>query len=81
MTHFYLHNGNPRKGHFYKMKRYHYQHHFVHHDKGKLDLLQNVKLSLKIFFILGFGISSDTWDHVFGTKIVLNKLKYVLNWK
>lgn len=30
---------------------------------------------------LGFGISSDTWDHVFGTEIVLNKLKYVLNWK
>lgn len=28
----------------------------------------------------GFGISSPFWDLVFGTKIVLKKLKYVLKW-
>uniref|UniRef100_A0A1B0DCY9 Fatty acid hydroxylase domain-containing protein n=1 Tax=Phlebotomus papatasi TaxID=29031 RepID=A0A1B0DCY9_PHLPP len=35
MIHFYLHYGSPSGGHLYFMKRYHYQHHFVHHDKGK----------------------------------------------
>lgn len=34
MTHFYLHYGSPSGGHFYHMKRYHYQHHFAHHDQG-----------------------------------------------
>lgn len=34
MMHYYIHHGSPQGGHFYYMKRYHYQHHFVHHDKG-----------------------------------------------
>lgn len=61
MIHYYIHYGSPNGGHLYHMKRYHYQHHFVHHD-------------------LGFGISSDIWDKVFGTKILLRKLKYLLKW-
>ncbi|XP_031622038.1 dihydroceramide fatty acyl 2-hydroxylase FAH2 isoform X2 [Contarinia nasturtii] len=34
MMHYYIHHGSPSGGHLYFMKRYHYQHHFVHHDKG-----------------------------------------------
>lgn len=34
MIHYYLHYGNPRLWHLYQMKRYHYQHHFVHHQLG-----------------------------------------------
>ncbi|KAF2905320.1 hypothetical protein ILUMI_00847 [Ignelater luminosus] len=35
MIHFYLHNGSPKEGtYFYTMKRYHNQHHFVHHNSG-----------------------------------------------
>lgn len=34
MMHYYIHHGSPASGHFYYMKRYHYQHHFVHHQKG-----------------------------------------------
>ncbi|XP_059622480.1 uncharacterized protein LOC132265729 [Phlebotomus argentipes] len=62
MIHFYLHYGSPSGGHLYFMKRYHYQHHFVHHDKG-------------------FGISSSMWDDVFGTKILLRSLQYILRWR
>ncbi|XP_055693928.1 uncharacterized protein LOC129796178 [Lutzomyia longipalpis] len=62
MIHFYLHYGSPSGGHLYFMKRYHYQHHFVHHDRG-------------------FGISSSVWDDIFGTKIILRRLKYILKWK
>ncbi|GAB0100585.1 Fatty acid 2-hydroxylase [Sergentomyia squamirostris] len=62
MIHFYLHYGNPSGGHLYFMKRYHYQHHFVHHDKG-------------------FGISSSMWDDIFGTKILLRSLQYILRWR
>lgn len=29
---------------------------------------------------LGFGISSPAWDEIFGTKIILKKLKYLLKW-
>lgn len=36
MIHYYIHYGSPNGGHLYHMKRYHYQHHFVHHDLGKL---------------------------------------------
>ncbi|XP_055630429.1 uncharacterized protein LOC129771111 [Toxorhynchites rutilus septentrionalis] len=61
MIHYYIHYGSPRGGHLYHMKRYHYQHHFVHHD-------------------LGFGISSALWDNIFGTPIILRKLKYLLKW-
>lgn len=35
MIHYYIHYGSPSGGHLYHMKRYHYQHHFVHHDLGK----------------------------------------------
>jgi 4-hydroxysphinganine ceramide fatty acyl 2-hydroxylase len=35
MMHYYVHYGSPRRGHLYTMKRYHYQHHFAHHEKGK----------------------------------------------
>lgn len=34
LMHFYLHFGNPTLWHIYKMKRYHYQHHFAHQDLG-----------------------------------------------
>lgn len=35
MIHFYLHYGSPEEGtYLYNMKRYHNQHHFVHHDSG-----------------------------------------------
>ncbi|XP_043866666.1 fatty acid 2-hydroxylase isoform X2 [Drosophila mojavensis] len=35
MIHYYLHYGNPSAGHhLYRMKRYHYQHHFSHQDLG-----------------------------------------------
>lgn len=34
MIHYYIHYGSPSGGHLYYMKRYHYHHHFVHHDKG-----------------------------------------------
>ncbi|XP_055528265.1 uncharacterized protein LOC129720699 [Wyeomyia smithii] len=61
MIHYYIHYGSPNGGHLYYMKRYHYQHHFVHHE-------------------LGFGISSAIWDNVFGTTILLRKLKYLLKW-
>ena len=61
MIHFYIHYGNPRFTFFYNLKRYHYNHHFVHHDAG-------------------FGISSNVWDTVFGTRIILKKLKYLLKW-
>uniref|UniRef100_A0A182Q052 Fatty acid 2-hydroxylase n=1 Tax=Anopheles farauti TaxID=69004 RepID=A0A182Q052_9DIPT len=61
MIHYYLHYGSPSGGHLYHMKRYHYSHHFVHHDQG-------------------YGISSDIWDKLFGTRIMLRKLKYLLKW-
>uniref|UniRef100_A0A182KEA3 Fatty acid 2-hydroxylase n=1 Tax=Anopheles christyi TaxID=43041 RepID=A0A182KEA3_9DIPT len=61
MIHYYLHYGSPAGGHLYHMKRYHYSHHFVHHDQG-------------------YGISSDFWDKLFGTRIILRKLKYLLKW-
>lgn len=61
MIHYYLHYGSPSGGHLYHMKRYHYSHHFVHHDQG-------------------YGISSDVWDKLFGTRIMLRKLKYLLKW-
>ncbi|XP_035902662.1 dihydroceramide fatty acyl 2-hydroxylase FAH2 [Anopheles stephensi] len=61
MIHYYLHYGSPAGGHLYHMKRYHYSHHFVHHDQG-------------------YGISSDLWDKLFGTRIILRKLKYLLKW-
>ncbi|XP_040170887.1 dihydroceramide fatty acyl 2-hydroxylase FAH2 [Anopheles arabiensis] len=61
MIHYYLHYGSPAGGHLYHMKRYHYSHHFVHHDQG-------------------YGISSDFWDKLFGTRIMLRKLKYLLKW-
>ncbi|XP_055598806.1 uncharacterized protein LOC129748288 [Uranotaenia lowii] len=61
MIHYYIHYGSPNGGHLYHMKRYHYQHHFVHHEQG-------------------FGISSTLWDDIFGTTIVLRKLKYLLKW-
>lgn len=39
MIHYYLHYGNPSLSgqlsrYLYHLKRYHYQHHFVHHTKG-----------------------------------------------
>ncbi|XP_030380364.1 dihydroceramide fatty acyl 2-hydroxylase FAH2 [Scaptodrosophila lebanonensis] len=34
MIHYYLHYGNPKAKHLYNMKRYHYQHHFVHQNLG-----------------------------------------------
>lgn len=61
MTHYYIHYGSPANKYFYHLKRYHYNHHFVNHDKG-------------------FGISSPLWDGIFGTKIILKKLKYLLKW-
>ncbi|XP_037033236.1 dihydroceramide fatty acyl 2-hydroxylase FAH2 isoform X1 [Bradysia coprophila] len=61
MIHYYIHYGSPTFNYMYMLKRYHYQHHFVHHDAG-------------------FGISSPIWDVVFGTKIFLRKLKYMLRW-
>ncbi|KAG4066189.1 hypothetical protein HA402_014489 [Bradysia odoriphaga] len=61
MIHYYIHYGSPTFNYMYMLKRYHYQHHFVHHDAG-------------------FGISSPIWDAVFGTKIFLRKLKYMLRW-
>lgn len=36
MIHYYIHYGSPNGGHLYHMKRYHYQHHFVYHELGKL---------------------------------------------
>jgi 4-hydroxysphinganine ceramide fatty acyl 2-hydroxylase len=61
MIHYYIHYGSPKNKYFYHLKRYHYNHHFVNHDKG-------------------FGISNPYWDFVFGTKIFLKKLKYLLKW-
>lgn len=61
MIHYYIHYGSPRNTYFYNLKRYHYNHHFVNHDKG-------------------FGISSPFWDDIFGTKLILKKLKYLLKW-
>ncbi|CRK89267.1 CLUMA_CG003026, isoform A [Clunio marinus] len=61
MIHFYIHHGSPTNKYFYHLKRYHYNHHFVNHDKG-------------------FGISSPLWDGIFGTKLFLKKLKYLLKW-
>lgn len=34
LTHYYLHYGNPSIEYFYHLKRYHYNHHFVHHNIG-----------------------------------------------
>uniref|UniRef100_A0A1B6DBJ9 Cytochrome b5 heme-binding domain-containing protein n=1 Tax=Clastoptera arizonana TaxID=38151 RepID=A0A1B6DBJ9_9HEMI len=35
LIHYYLHYGSPKEGtYFYFMKRYHNQHHFVHHNQG-----------------------------------------------
>lgn len=34
LTHYYLHYGSPSSRYFYHLKRYHYDHHFVHHDNG-----------------------------------------------
>lgn len=34
MIHYYLHYGSPNLKHLYHMKRYHYQHHFAHQNKG-----------------------------------------------
>lgn len=35
MIHYYLHYGSPSTfKYLYHIKRYHYQHHFVQHDKG-----------------------------------------------
>ncbi|XP_070500690.1 fatty acid 2-hydroxylase-like [Chironomus tepperi] len=34
MTHYYIHFASPTSNYFYNLKRYHNQHHFVHHDKG-----------------------------------------------
>lgn len=34
MIHYYIHYGSPRNQYFYHLKRYHYNHHFVSHDKG-----------------------------------------------
>lgn len=61
MIHYYIHYGSPATKYFYHLKRYHYNHHFVQHDKG-------------------YGISSPIWDEIFGTKILLKKLKYMLKW-
>lgn len=61
MIHYYIHYGSLVTGYLYNVKRYHYQHHFVHHDRG-------------------FGISSSLWDTLFGTKIILGKLKYLIKW-
>lgn len=81
MIHYYLHYGNPSSKHLYHMKRYHYQHHFVHHDQGE-DFIITVDVSqqLSLLCILGFGISSPLWDHVFKTDIELKKLKFRLKW-
>jgi len=61
MIHYYIHHGSARNQYFYHLKRYHYNHHFVNHDKG-------------------FGISSPFWDALFGTRIFLKKLQYILKW-
>lgn len=42
MIHYYLHYGSPSLNnalgkYLYHIKRYHYQHHFVHHDKGEYN--------------------------------------------
>lgn len=34
MIHFYIHHGSPKNNIFYHLKRYHYNHHFINHDKG-----------------------------------------------
>lgn len=34
MIHYYIHHGSPRNRYFYMLKRTHYNHHFVNHDKG-----------------------------------------------
>ncbi|KAG4076292.1 hypothetical protein HA402_014841 [Bradysia odoriphaga] len=34
MIHYYIHSGSPTFNYMYMLKRYHYQHHFVHHDAG-----------------------------------------------
>ncbi|CAG9807765.1 unnamed protein product [Chironomus riparius] len=34
MTHYYLHFASPKNAYFYNLKRYHYKHHFVSHEKG-----------------------------------------------
>lgn len=52
MIHYYLHYGSPStKGvlnkYLYHIKRYHYQHHFVHHDKGMTITLIIIRLPIK----------------------------------
>lgn len=34
MIHYYIHYGSPSIGYLYTLKRSHYQHHFVHHERG-----------------------------------------------
>lgn len=34
MIHYFIHFASPTSDYFYNLKRYHNNHHFVHHDKG-----------------------------------------------
>lgn len=54
LIHYYLHYGSPKEGtYLYYMKRYHNQHHFVHHNNGfgisnnVWDKIFNTALTLK----------------------------------
>ncbi|KPJ13123.1 Fatty acid 2-hydroxylase [Papilio machaon] len=67
MIHYYVHHGSPKDGtYLYAMKRYHSNHHFVNHDKGKYQF--------------SYGISSKIWDHVFKTFVQVKKLSFSLRW-
>lgn len=59
-------------------------HYYLHHGSPRIKYFYNLKrYHHNHHFVnhdIGFGISSPAWDSVFGTKIILKKLKYFMKW-
>lgn len=59
-------------------------HYYIHYGSPTVSYMYNLKrYHYQHHFVnhdAGFGISSPFWDAIFGTKIFLRKLKYVLRW-
>lgn len=59
-------------------------HFYLHHGSPRVKYFYNLKrYHHNHHFVnhdIGFGISSPAWDSIFGTKIILKKIKYFMKW-
>jgi len=63
---------------------YEMTHYYAHHGSPTFSYMYNAKrYHLQHHFVRhdqGFGVTSSFWDKIFGTKLFIRKLKYMLKW-